>query len=251
MDLLINNYQVTPEERAAVKKMIQDDWDPNQHIIKLFSNLKEHLTTLGEMKNAITYPDEDFTKAVYMAVKKMKQFTKTCEKWKQKPFAKRSTAAQARAYFKGAYEIFDALVTTGARSRATGYTYLGNDKNNKQILNGPISIITKIIKGKIIKEVMSSAAEAEIGALYMNARQLLPLQVTCKELGHPQPVTPMQTDNNTASGIINGTINQARSKATKPGGSTRVVVGALVILQIDSKIIKLNICASFCLVTST
>ena len=60
---------------------------------------------------------------------------------------------------------------------------------------------------------MSSAAEAEIGALYMNARQLLPLRVTCEELGHPQPATPMQTDNNTASGIINGTFNQARSKA--------------------------------------
>ena len=74
------------------------------------------------------------------------------------------------------------LVATGARSRATGYTYLGNDTNNKQIINGPISIIAKIIKG-----VMSSAAEAEIGALNMNTRQLLPLQVMCKELGHPQP----------------------------------------------------------------
>ena len=30
----------------------------------------------------------------------------------------------------------------------------------------------------------------------------------------PQPATPMQTDNNIASGIINGTFNhQARSKA--------------------------------------
>ena len=29
-------------------------------------------------------------------------------KWKQKPFAERSTEAQARAYFKGVYEIFDA-----------------------------------------------------------------------------------------------------------------------------------------------
>ena len=80
--------------------------------------------------------------------------------------------------------------------------------NNKQIINGPILIIAKIIKG-----VMSSVAEAEIGALYMNAIQLLPLRVTCEELGHPQPATPMQMDNNTASGIINGTYNQARSKA--------------------------------------
>ena len=99
------------------------------------------------------------------------------------------------------------LVATGARLRAAGYTYLENDMNNKQIINGPISIIAKRIKG-----VMSSAAEAEIGALYMNARQLLPPRVTCKELGHPQLATPMQIDNNTASGIINGTFNQPQSK---------------------------------------
>ena len=56
-------------------------------------------------------------------------------------------------------------------------------------------------------------AEAEIAALYMNAWELLPLRVTCAKLGHPQPPTPMRTDNNTASGIINGTLKQARSKA--------------------------------------
>ena len=46
----------------------------------------------------------------------------------------------------------------------------------------------------------------------MNARQLLPLRVAYEEFGHPQPPTPMQTDNNTAS-CINVTFNQARSKA--------------------------------------
>ena len=56
---------------------------------------------------------------------------------------------------------------------------------------------------------MISATEAEIGVLYTNTRQLLPLQVMCEESGHQQPATPMQTDNNTASGIINGTFNQA------------------------------------------
>ena len=48
----------------------------------------------------------------------------------------------------------------------------------------------------------------------MNARgELLPLRVTCAELGRYQPATPMRTDNNTVSGIINGTLKQARSKA--------------------------------------
>ena len=57
------------------------------------------------------------------------------------------------------------LVATGERSRAAGYTYLGNDMNNNQIINGLISIIAKIIKG-----VMSPAVEVETGALYMNKR---------------------------------------------------------------------------------
>ena len=32
-------------------------------------------------------------------------------------------------------------------------------------------------------------------------------------MGHPQPPTPMNTDNQTATGILNGTIKQKRSKA--------------------------------------
>ena len=100
------------------------------------------------------------------------------------------------------------LVATGSRSRLAGYTYLGNNMNNKQIINGPISIIARIIKG-----VMSSAAVTEKRALYMNTRQLLPLRVTCEELGHTQLSTRMQTDNNTTSVIINGTFNQVQSKA--------------------------------------
>ena len=83
------------------------------------------------------------------------------------------------------------LVATGARPRVAGYIYLGNDKDNNQIINGLIPIIAKIIKGVML---MSSATEAEIGALYMNARQLLSLRVMCEELGRPQPATPMQTD---------------------------------------------------------
>ena len=66
---------------------------------------------------------------------------------------------------------------------------------------------------KSSKHVMSSAVEVEVTALFINARAILPLQVTCKEQGQPQPVTPMRTDNSTASGIINGTFAQDRNKA--------------------------------------
>ena len=62
------------------------------------------------------------------------------------------------------------LVASEARSRAGGFIYFGNSEDKVQSINGPITVMAKIIKA-----VMSSAAEAEIGALYMNAQQLFPL----------------------------------------------------------------------------
>jgi len=93
-----------------------------------------------------------------------------------------------------------------ARSRAGGFHYLGGKDGD--LLNGSVAVVAKIIKN-----VMASAAEAGVGALFMNAQLAAPMRVTLEELGFPQPATPMKTDNSTANGIINGTIKQQRSKA--------------------------------------
>jgi hypothetical protein len=100
------------------------------------------------------------------------------------------------------------LVAAKARSRAAGYFYLGNKDN--QLFNGPIYILTKLIKA-----VMSSAAEAECGGLYLNAKESVPMRNTLIELGHPQPPdgTPIRTDNSTADGIMNRTVKPKRSKS--------------------------------------
>ncbi len=50
---------------------------------------------------------------------------------------------------------------------------------------------------------MSSAAEAKIGALYINAQKGVEERNILEEMGHTQPPTPVQTDNLTADGIIN------------------------------------------------
>jgi hypothetical protein len=60
---------------------------------------------------------------------------------------------------------------------------------------------------------MSSAAEAEIGSIFINAKEAAPLRVMLEEMGHHQPPTPIQTDNSTAYGILNNKLNQKRSKA--------------------------------------
>jgi hypothetical protein len=64
--------------------------------------------------------------------------------------------------------------------------------------NGAVLTIAQIIKA-----VMSSAAEAKVGALFINCGEAIPAQHTLEFMGHPQPPTPMQTDSTTALGIVN------------------------------------------------
>ena len=66
---------------------------------------------------------------------------------------------------------------------------------------------------KVIKNVMASATEAELGAMYMNAREAIACRQTLQNLGHKQPPTPIVIDNIAAQGIINKTMKQHRSKA--------------------------------------
>jgi hypothetical protein len=96
-----------------------------------------------------------------------------------------------------------------AKIRAGGLFYMGNTtKNDKKLTNGAILIVSKVLK-----HVMSSAAEAYIGAVFINAKEGAVISTTLEELGYKQPPTPMETDNTTAAGYSNGTIKQKRTKA--------------------------------------
>jgi hypothetical protein len=64
-----------------------------------------------------------------------------------------------------------------------------------------------------MKHMISSTAEAELGYIFNNAKEAAPLRVMLEEMGHPQPPTPIQTDNSTAYGILNNKVNQKISKA--------------------------------------
>ena len=97
------------------------------------------------------------------------------------------------------------LVEPEAKSRAGGFFYLGN--RDGQLINGSILILAKVIKN-----VVSSASEAEIAALFLNARASLPLRLALEEMGHKQPPTELVTDNSTADGIMNDKIKINRSK---------------------------------------
>jgi hypothetical protein len=95
-------------------------------------------------------------------------------------------------------------------SSAGGQIYLVTTVNlTKPILNnGPILTISVILK-----HVMSSAAKAEVPGLFVNAKEGEILRTTLEEMGYLQAPTLIQTDNSTASGIANNTINQQRSRS--------------------------------------
>jgi hypothetical protein len=100
------------------------------------------------------------------------------------------------------------LLVSNARSRLGGMFFLGNKSPEQDALNGSILNVADVIKN-----VVTSAAESEVGACFHNAQSGAPLRVTLTKLGHTQPPKPLRTDNSTAYGILNDTIKQNRSKA--------------------------------------
>jgi hypothetical protein len=66
---------------------------------------------------------------------------------------------------------------------------------------------------QIIWAVMSSAMEAELGALFINAKTAVSMCHTHKELGPPQPPTPMLTNNKTAHDPLTNKIMPKALKA--------------------------------------
>jgi hypothetical protein len=88
------------------------------------------------------------------------------------------------------------LSVSNARSRLGGLLFLGNKSHEQDTLNGSILNVAAVIKN-----VVASAAESEVGAYFHNAQSGAPLRVTLTELGHTQPPTPLRMDNSTAYGI--------------------------------------------------
>ncbi len=86
------------------------------------------------------------------------------------------------------------------QSRAGGHFYLSNDipypPNNGAIFN----------IAKVIDVVISSTAESELGALFINAREVVYLGRILAKMGHPQPKTHIQTNSSTTEGVINSKI---------------------------------------------
>ena len=102
------------------------------------------------------------------------------------------------------------LSESQTRSSATGYFYLGDVPTDGKLtaIKGPIYVMCGILKF-----VVTLAAEAELGALFLNCKEGKILQLTLEEMGHPQPPTPVHVDYITAVGIANDSVKKQRSRS--------------------------------------
>ena len=71
------------------------------------------------------------------------------------------------------------------RSRAGAHVFLSEDEPVPR-WNGPV-----LTFARIMKFVLDSASEAEMGALYVTAKEIAPLGNTLEEMGWPQPRSPV------------------------------------------------------------
>ena len=68
------------------------------------------------------------------------------------------------------------------------------------------------VVAKILKMITSPAMETEVASTLYNAKEALPFRATLAEMGHLQPPTTMEVDNETAIGFLKITMKQKRSK---------------------------------------
>jgi hypothetical protein len=105
-----------------------------------------------------------------------------------------------------------------ARSRAGGFFFLSNPladplRAPDPDATPPPSNGAVHVHSSVMSSVLSSATEAKLGTLFLNGKEAAMLRTTLEDMGHPQPATPIQTDNACAAGICNETVKQRRSKA--------------------------------------
>jgi hypothetical protein len=79
------------------------------------------------------------------------------------------------------------LTKPDASNQAGGHHFLSDHPATSNAAT--IALILNV--AKILCNAMSSTAKAKVGALFSNAKEATILHTTLKEMGHPQPATPL------------------------------------------------------------
>ena len=92
------------------------------------------------------------------------------------------------------------------RSRAVAHIFL-SEKDPMPRWNGPVLTLYHIIKS-----VMSSNPEAELGALFITTQEMVSMRNPLEEMRWTQPKSPIQKDNSSAAEEVNNTIFPRKCK---------------------------------------
>ncbi len=104
------------------------------------------------------------------------------------------------------------LVLPNARSRYAGHYFLSNAPPPPPTTPSPRPNGAILTVCKTIRNVMTSAAEAETAGVFGNGQEIIACRISLHALNHPQPATPLKTDNSTSNSFVHANIKQRRSK---------------------------------------
>ena len=107
------------------------------------------------------------------------------------------------------------LLETIARSRVGGISYLSNKPSNKIQVTNLDHPCNALVHGvvRILKMITSSTMEIEVAAIFYNTKDGLLIRAALEKLGHPQPPTPIEADNENAIGFLDDSMKQKHSNA--------------------------------------
>ena len=98
------------------------------------------------------------------------------------------------------------FVAPKAKSRIGGHVYLSDNFNQSKKYPSPKINAPIHIKCRLLKHVVSSAAESGISAIFHNCIIAISLRIMLEALGHQQIIIPLKTDNSTAEAFSNSTL---------------------------------------------
>ena len=102
------------------------------------------------------------------------------------------------------------LVAPKSQSRITSYFQINNfpKPNHHQSINGAIRVECKTLRHGV-----SSAAEEKTSRIYHNTLRAILFQTILNGIDHPQPLTPVKSNDSTTNGFTHDNIHQKRYKS--------------------------------------
>ena len=95
------------------------------------------------------------------------------------------------------------LTMTEARSCYAGHFFLSDRPYPSPIKHNPEINVPIHTECKTIRNILSSAAEAETCVTLSNGKTAISMQLDLIGLDHKQPATPLKTENYTTEGFVN------------------------------------------------